>query len=641
MNWRPRLFCFVFVCSSLLGSRPAFSFQILSALTDACHEKMTLGVLGYGPASFRESDPSPLAAFYSRMVAKASAVGVPADRASEGMVREMENRFQWSGLSQAQKFVLASFVAGVRSPDTNGFSIVDINHLRGLHIRNQEQSAHILRRSDQDGGGADLEAIEEARARILNLVRAAQTSWNGDASLYRDERWTFAFYGEHTVRVMAAAYDLGVALHVLQDAYAHVIRDDQFRVLAISNFVEAVIGEHDEASDGPAHSERMDRCAVETDDFDRMRVDEARERAIQFLNAVDSTFQAESYDETGVAATLDPIFTYQPGCHSGNAYCGSVWYQKAREKFTGPFSVSCGLMRSVDDDGPWGDGHRPGATAAALGSVTALVFLLLPLLLIVWFRSRPRRPFSRVAVRGVGVAMACGLFLLGAAETRAFEDPTGGKPFFPWLWEDQFLPTARASADTAGLIMIVGGVTASAASYHYDNDVYEETLRDPFLSEDAEWAGAILGSGGPGIAIALTQLVFDQKNGLMHGRAIAFTSLTHITAAFVVRRERPGDGDWLSFPSGHVSSTFASAASLAYAYGPWVGVPAYAAATFVAAARISDRVHWLSDTVAAAFLGVYWARASAKVADMAGEPSLVTQPVLVPGGALMRIGFEF
>ena len=64
-------------------------------------------------------------------------------------------------------------------------------------------------------------------------------------------------------------------------------------------------------------------------------------------------------------------------------------------------------------------------------------------------------------------------------------------------------------------------------------------------------------------------------------------------------------GKDLSFPSGHVALAFATAAAVAMlwpnARWRWGG---YALAAVVAAERVAENAHWLSDTVAAAALGV-------------------------------------
>jgi len=70
-----------------------------------------------------------------------------------------------------------------------------------------------------------------------------------------------------------------------------------------------------------------------------------------------------------------------------------------------------------------------------------------------------------------------------------------------------------------------------------------------------------------------------------------------------VRRDRP-DGGGFSFPSGHASVSFASATVLQRHLGWKVGIPAYAAAAYVAASRVQMKRHYLSDVAFGAALGI-------------------------------------
>lgn len=232
------------------------------------------------------------------------------------------------------------------------------------------------------------------------------------------------------------------------------------------------------------------------------------------------------------------------------------------------------------------------------------------------------------------------LFLLVFQTSSVFaaESITGGKEFFPWLWEDQIRPTASAAISVRQGVILSGGILATTLSHQYDSEVREQFGRNRRMDSSVSRIGSLVGSGGPGIAIAIGQLIFDRKHGLQMTRALAFTSFTAYTTANIVNRERP-NGSNLSFPSGHTSSAFASATSLAYSYGPWVGIPAYGLATFVGATRIADDAHWLSDTVAGAALGIFWARASA-LADEKSSTS-TWMPVLVPGGVTLAYSADF
>lgn len=233
------------------------------------------------------------------------------------------------------------------------------------------------------------------------------------------------------------------------------------------------------------------------------------------------------------------------------------------------------------------------------------------------------------------------LFLLAIiASTSYAEDPTAGKPLLPWVWNDQLKPTIKKSVDSDGLKILGAGAATSLAVRPYDEAILEYNREHPILfgEEDAHYMAKV-GNGSIGVGIAAAQLFFDQKNGLKHARAILLTTVSHMSLAYVVQRERPGNKtDFLpypsSFPSGHTSSAFATAGSLAYAYGWKVGVPAYTLASAIGIARIRDERHWSSDIVAGAFLGAFWARASYN-ADSTDAESFTYVPVPVYDGVMI------
>lgn len=75
-------------------------------------------------------------------------------------------------------------------------------------------------------------------------------------------------------------------------------------------------------------------------------------------------------------------------------------------------------------------------------------------------------------------------------------------------------------------------------------------------------------------------------------------------------RTRP-DGDQYSFPSGHTSTAFASAAVLQRHFGWKAGVPAYVLSTYVASSRLADHRHYVSDVIFGAGIGLASGRAAA------------------------------
>ena len=73
---------------------------------------------------------------------------------------------------------------------------------------------------------------------------------------------------------------------------------------------------------------------------------------------------------------------------------------------------------------------------------------------------------------------------------------------------------------------------------------------------------------------------------------------------YTVRRERPDKSNSHSFPSGHSASAFATAGVLQRHYGWKVGVPATVVAAYVAASRVHDNRHYLSDVIFGSAMGI-------------------------------------
>lgn len=101
-----------------------------------------------------------------------------------------------------------------------------------------------------------------------------------------------------------------------------------------------------------------------------------------------------------------------------------------------------------------------------------------------------------------------------------------------------------------------------------------------------------------------------------------------------VQRTRP-DGTQYSFPSGHTSVSFAAATVVQRHFGWSAGVPAYAAASFIAASRIQERRHYLSDVAFGAVVGIVSGRA---VTVGVGDHQFAVEP-MVPASGGVGIAF--
>lgn len=77
---------------------------------------------------------------------------------------------------------------------------------------------------------------------------------------------------------------------------------------------------------------------------------------------------------------------------------------------------------------------------------------------------------------------------------------------------------------------------------------------------------------------------------------------------YTVQRRRPDGSNKQSFPSGHTANAFSWATIGAHYYGWKLGVPAYAVAGLIGVSRMDKNVHYLSDVIAGAGIGILSAR---------------------------------
>jgi hypothetical protein len=86
-------------------------------------------------------------------------------------------------------------------------------------------------------------------------------------------------------------------------------------------------------------------------------------------------------------------------------------------------------------------------------------------------------------------------------------------------------------------------------------------------------------------------------------RAQAISELLVEPLKFATHRQRPDGSNYQSFPSGHASATFAAATVIERHLGWKKAALGYAIASYVAASRLHDNVHYLSDVVFGATVG--------------------------------------
>ena len=194
-----------------------------------------------------------------------------------------------------------------------------------------------------------------------------------------------------------------------------------------------------------------------------------------------------------------------------------------------------------------------------------------------------------------------GAGLAGSMSVKALDVPIRDSAFNAELWfnEDGALDHAFEPGNTIGGALVqVGGAFATYGIGHW--------------------------TGKPGVAELGRDLV----------RAQLLTQGVTQLLKYSVGRTRPDGSNQRSFPSGHVSGTFASATVLNRHYGWKVGIPAFGVASYVAASRISHNKHYLSDVVFGAAIGL---TAGRTVTFGTRSTRFELSPVAAPGGAGVQV----
>ncbi|WP_380877988.1 phospholipid phosphatase [Sphingomonas sp. DBB INV C78] len=124
-------------------------------------------------------------------------------------------------------------------------------------------------------------------------------------------------------------------------------------------------------------------------------------------------------------------------------------------------------------------------------------------------------------------------------------------------------------------------------------------------ADESAWdtASDIGAYGLTAVAIGLPLAKSDENGALQAGGSVVAAKLVTwgLKEAFPERRPDGSGND--SFPSGHTAMAFAAAASIYNRDGQAIGIPAFAVATFVGAARIQAEKHHWYDCVAGAAIG--------------------------------------
>ena len=221
-------------------------------------------------------------------------------------------------------------------------------------------------------------------------------------------------------------------------------------------------------------------------------------------------------------------------------------------------------------------------------------------------RRRPARPLAAAASRPStdGRSSSCAMSAATTCTSSRKRPPRGSasaaSPRSPCTRPTTICPSGRRRTITS----LPGGDTYGSQLLHIPVAL-------------GVWAvGAAAGSGR----------VADTGRDLLRAQ-IAVVSWTYAIKV-ATDRTRP-NGDPQSFPSGHASTSFATAMVLQEHFGWKAGVPAFAAAAYTAVSRVAANQHWASDVVFGAAVGLASGRT---VTIQLREARLRLAPLAVPGG---------
>jgi membrane-associated phospholipid phosphatase len=189
-------------------------------------------------------------------------------------------------------------------------------------------------------------------------------------------------------------------------------------------------------------------------------------------------------------------------------------------------------------------------------------------------------------------------------------------------------------------VAALGGGLALAT--HPFDDTFNVRLRSHYTAVNRAFApGKYFGNTPEQVALSLGTFAIGRATGADKAshlgmdllRAQILTESMVQPLKFAIHRERPDGSNNLSFPSGHAAVTFAGATVLERHLGWKRSILGYTLASYVAASRLHDNVHHVSDVAFGAADGTIAGRTETQH----GRSYWTFMPVSVPGGGVAII----
>lgn len=108
----------------------------------------------------------------------------------------------------------------------------------------------------------------------------------------------------------------------------------------------------------------------------------------------------------------------------------------------------------------------------------------------------------------------------------------------------------------------------------------------------------------PATALGSTLILGDREGTWQFSKGFVLNQVVTAGLKYGINKKRPFDNGVRSFPSGHTSTTFHSAAFLQKRYGWEYGIPAYCLAALTGYSRVNAQRHDGWDVLAGALIGI-------------------------------------
>jgi len=301
---------------------PAHAYTVATAVTNGCHEAITMSALRDARLATRAAAPLPL---------------VTGD--DHAMARDLPYKPD----SDMQDLGAIALVLGVRDNDLKGVNGEDLDQLAIIQADPTKQDEHCLRSATDVEPNGTTEALAQCRAFILGKVESAlaylDATGNPDVNRRIALQVTLVIRGQANVPLPGFYVNIGQAMHAVEDSFAHSFRIDETGDITESlNYVNLADGTLKQEVNGPPHRIGLDECTgLDADREAKLVHAEWASRAL-LLAALGPGTNEQRLAKAGAA--LDTHLGYQSGCTYANNWCDAP--EQAYEE-----QLGCAIGRST------------------------------------------------------------------------------------------------------------------------------------------------------------------------------------------------------------------------------------------------------------------------------------------------------